>query len=98
MAYEDSLDLINDVIFRKKVRYAFIVAAVDILNDPNSAADRKAWANRVMASQTTEAEVTMGATHAAANAVIAAAGNRANDTDVQFVVNGAVGAVVKVGG
>jgi hypothetical protein len=94
MAYTNIYNLRYNTtsVLKAKVTVALAKAAFDILNeDPatNNHAQRIKWARRTLTSDTRLiADEVMWAV--LSNATIAAAGDAALDTDVQFVVNGLV--------
>lgn len=96
MSYATDYDLFTDVTndLHKKVARAIDKAARDVINeDPGTSnhARRLEWANRVR--QTPDNTITIAHKYMLIvldNATVAAAGNAATDTDVQFVVNSLV--------
>lgn len=87
MKYEQRLALITDPVFTKKIRYALISAAADVIGDDKSTADQIGWAWTVMQGGLTPGQITLGATLCAADDVIADAGSGADDALIQAVIN-----------
>ena len=102
MAYVDEYALFADATndLHKKVARALDKAARDVINESPATehhAERFVWACRVRQSaETCIAEAHRWIMPVLDNATVAAAGNEAVDSDVQFVVNGLVNTMAGV--
>ena len=87
--YAELSDLVTDATFQKRIRFALLKAAFDIINEDNAVPDhdeRLAWARSVLDNK---ASIDLGhvALGAVLNPTIGAAGAGATDADIQFQVN-----------
>lgn len=98
MAYTDIYTAATDEthVLRKQVAVALHKAAVDVMNEDDQTADhsqRVAWARRALADPVGWAEKAIW--KVLENATIQAAPAEATDNDVQFVVNSAIGSLMR---
>lgn len=84
-AYIDRLKLTEDSEFRKRVKFAFIVAAVDILGNPQASTEKKAWATSVVGGKVDPAQLGVAAVLCVGDDIGEA--KQIADADIQKVVD-----------
>lgn len=82
--------LVDDDGFRRRIQMALWIAADNILSDPAASAPQKAWATKNLKGVAAAEDIMRLAIRASANSTIGAAGDDAQDSDIQFVVSQAI--------
>lgn len=88
-SYSELFALVSDPKFKERIQYALWSVCVDVLNDGASTAGAKSFAKKKLRGLADTDELFALAIRCAANPTIAAAGTKASDSDIRFVVAGA---------
>lgn len=93
MDYEERLAQVENPSLQKKVRYALMVEAYNILQNQQSSQPQRDWAVGVMSSKLAQSQIMMGVMFCMANPAIGDLGVKADDSDIQFVVHQNLGLI-----